>query len=67
MKSVFMAHTFVDLDFNLSYVCRLPGQTHCHAFTFPFFTTRRAEPAKDDREGVGSIRRQIDKSASLFI
>ena len=31
MKSVFMTHTFVDLDFNLSSVCRL---TDMHLF-FP--------------------------------
>ena len=51
MKSVFMTHTFVDLDFNLPAVCRLT------AFTFPIFTTRSADPAKNAREGVGSVDR----------
>ena len=48
MKPDFMTHIFVDLDFNLSSVCRLTVVLSL----FPF-----SHPAKNAREGVGSIRR----------
>ena len=32
------------------------AQCSCHAFTFPFFTTRRADPAKNACEGVAVFK-----------
>ena len=54
MKSDFMTHIFVDLDFNLSSVCRLTTMLFFLSF---FFTTRHADPAQNAREGVGSSQR----------